>query len=325
MNKVIILLGPTGVGKTAVSILLAKALDTEIISADSMQIYKGMDIGTAKPSLSELKEVRHHLISILSPSEDFSAGMFRDMAVKIIDELHSKGKIPVVTGGTGLYIKTLTRGLFEGPSADWHLREELLEEEKLFGKHYLYEKLKRLDPASADKIKPQDTRRIIRAIEVSLKGEKPISEFQHTGTTPQDYEFIKVGLLRDRKELYAMIEQRVDKMIEAGLVDEVKSVLEAVSGASTFNLQPSSLSSMQSLGYKEISIYLNGLASLEDAVKLLKKRTKMYAKRQFTWFKKEPDIQWVDITEIINAATIFSKIANEVLPVGKLMPDFKRG
>ncbi|MBI5196831.1 MAG: tRNA (adenosine(37)-N6)-dimethylallyltransferase MiaA [Nitrospirae bacterium] len=344
MNKVIILLGPTGVGKTAVSILLAKALDTEIISADSMQIYKGMDIGTAKPSLPELKEVRHHLISILSSSEHFSAGMFRDRAVKIIDELHRRGKIPVVAGGTGLYIKTLTRGLFEGPPADWHLREELLEEEKLFGKNYLYEKLKRLDPVSADKIKPQDTRRIIRALEVSLKGEKTISEFQHSGTTPQNYEFIKIGLLRDRKELYGMIEQRVDKMMEAGLVDEVREILkltevEKMRGSADkrkaedksfitsqlLNFIPSALSSMQSLGYKEISLYLDGLMSLEDAVKLLKKRTKMYAKRQFTWFKKEPDIRWMDITGIVNAGEILLKIMNEVSPVRKLMPDSKWG
>ena len=319
MNKVIILLGPTGVGKTAVSILLAKALDTEIISADSMQIYKGMDIGTAKPSPTELKGIRHHLISILSPSEPFSAGMFRDMAVKIIEELHSMGKIPVVTGGTGLYIKTLTRGLFEGPPADWHLREELIEEEKLFGKNYLYEKLKRLDPVSADKIKPQDTRRILRAIEVFLKGEKPISEFQHSGTTPQDYEFIKIGLLRDRNELYAMIEQRVDKMIEAGLTDEVKRVFKAVSADSSRITHYASRSSMQSLGYKEISLYLDGMMSLEDAVKLLKKRTKMYAKRQFTWFKKEPDIQWVDVTGITDADKVLAKIMNEVSPVKKLM------
>ncbi len=345
MNKVIILLGPTGVGKTAVSILLAKALDTEIISADSMQIYKGMDIGTAKPSPTELKGIRHHLISILSPSEPFSAGMFRDMAVKIIEELHSMGKIPVVTGGTGLYIKTLTRGLFEGPPADWHLREELIEEEKLFGKNYLYEKLKRLDPVSADKIKPQDTRRILRAIEVFLKGEKPISEFQHSGTTPQDYEFIKIGLSRDRNELYAIIEQRVDKMIEAGLVDEVRKIfklieIEKMGGSEDKRkaedkscitsqllnfMHLSCLSSMQSLGYKEISLYLNNMVSLEDAVKLLKKRTKMYAKRQFTWFKKEPDVQWVDATGIAKAGEILPKIINEVLLVRKLMPDSKWG
>ncbi|MBI5049866.1 MAG: tRNA (adenosine(37)-N6)-dimethylallyltransferase MiaA [Nitrospirae bacterium] len=319
MNKVIILLGPTGSGKTAVSILLAKALHTEIISADSMQIYRHMNIGTAKPSSSELQEVKHYLINILSPSESFSAGMFKDMAAKIINDLHGGGMIPIVTGGTGLYIKALTRGLFEGPSADWRLREQLFEEERLHAKGYLHKRLTEIDPEAAGKINPQDTRRIIRALEVYIKEKKSISELQRSGTAAGAYEFIKIGLLRDRNELYRIIEQRVDKMIEDGLVDEVKRVLKIVSGDSFLNLQPStfslqlpSLSSMQSLGYKEMSLYLSGLMSIEDAVRLLKKRTKMYAKRQFTWFKKEPDIKWVDITGIMHPEEIFQKVINDV-------------
>ena len=329
---VIILLGPTGVGKTGVSILLAKALNTEIISADSMQIYRHMDIGTAKPSKKELKEVKHHLIDILSPHESFSAGMFKNMATEIIDVLHRKGKIPIVVGGTGLYIKTLTKGLFEGPGADWALRDELSKKEKNFGKGYLYQYLKEIDPEASNKINPNDTRRIIRALEVSLKGRKTISEFQNLLTAPQDYNFIKIGLLRDRKELYAIIERRVDSMVNEGLVDEVKKILklievekmsssedkkkttdESLATSQLLNFASSSpLPSIQALGYKEMQLYLDRLISLEDAVRLLKKRTKMYAKRQFTWFKKEPDINWVDVTGIMDAKEIFTKVLNQV-------------
>jgi tRNA dimethylallyltransferase len=327
-STVIILLGPTGVGKTGLSILLAKALNTEIISADSMQIYRYMDIGTAKPSHRELKEVRHHLINILSPDESFSAGAFKRMVTEIIDELHIKGKIPIVVGGTGLYIKTLTRGLFEGPEADWSLREKLFEKERYFGKGYLYKQLKKIDSVAADKINPNDTRRIVRALEVSLKGKRKISECQHLSTVPQNYNFIKIGLLRDRKELYKLIEQRVDKMINKGLVDEVKRVLKMIENREQINLRRqtsdvrlknsslithhSSLPSIQALGYKEMQLYLDGSVGIEDAVRLLKKRTKMYAKRQSTWFKKEPDINWVDITGLMDSKEIFKKVINHI-------------
>jgi len=309
-KKVIILLGPTGVGKTGLSIILAKALDTEIISADSMQVYCYMDIGTAKPPPVLLREVKHHLINILEPYEYFSAGMFKRMASEIIDDLHKRDKVPIIVGGTGLYIRTLTQGLFEGPSADWQLREALLREERNHGKGYLYEYLKKIDPEASKKINPNDTRRITRAIEVSLKGERRISELQCLLTTPQDYNFIKIGLLRDRKELYRLIDHRIDKMIAEGLIDEVKSVLKIIEDRGQTNV--ASLPSMQALGYKEMRLYLAGLLSLEDAVRLIKKRTRMYAKRQFTWFKKEAGISWVDITGMMDDKEIFSKVINEV-------------
>ncbi len=308
-NTVIIVLGPTGVGKTALSICLAKALNTEIISADSMQIYRHMDIGTAKPSPSELREVKHHLINVLPPDRPFSAGLFKEMSGRIIDMLLKKGKHPLIVGGTGLYIKTLTQGLFEGPGADWPLRERLIREEDQFGRGYLYNHLKKIDPVSAKKINPNDTRRIIRALEVSEKGEKPLSEFQHKSTFPGRYEFIKVGLLRDRKELYARIEQRVDMMMHKGLPGEAEELLK---------MNPDR-TPLQSLGYKEMHLYLNGSVKIEEAVQLLKKRTKRYAKRQFTWFRKEPDITWVDVTGIIDTEKIFEKVMNDVDPVRKLL------
>jgi tRNA dimethylallyltransferase len=301
-GTVIIILGPTGAGKTGLSILLAKSLDTEIISADSMQIYRFMDIGTAKPSPDEQKEVKHHLISILNPSESFSAGRFKKMAVHTIDCLHNRSKIPVIVGGTGLYISTLTRGLFEGPEADWNLRERLVQEEKRFGKGHLYTVLKKIDLAAADKINPNDLRRTIRALEVSMRAGKTISESHLQTTRPQKYRFIKVGLFRERSELYELIEERLDTMMERGLVEETVRLLQ---------MNPDR-TPLQSLGYKEIQLYINGSISMDEAVRLVKKRTKMYAKRQFTWFKKEPDIRWVDITGIVDRDKIFTKVLSEV-------------
>jgi tRNA dimethylallyltransferase len=307
-NTVIILLGPTAVGKTGLSLLLAKALKTEIISADSMLIYRHMDIGTAKPSLHELKEAKHHLIDILSPDEPFSAGLFRENAVKIINELHSKDKIPLIVGGTGLYIRTLTQGLFDGPSADWSLREELEQEEKTEGKGHLYKRLQKLDPEAAEKIKPNDIRRTIRALEVSLQEQK-ISEHQKCSTQPEPYNFIKIGLTRERRELYDIIEGRVDRMMEAGLLKETEELLK---------MKPHR-TPLQALGYKEMARHLDGEITLDEAVELLKKRTRNYAKRQMTWFRKEPGITWVDISGIMNAEKAFDKMINEVEIIKRLI------
>jgi tRNA dimethylallyltransferase len=314
MGKVIILLGPTGVGKTAVSILLAKHLNTEIISSDSMQIYKYMDIGTAKPSKEEQHTVKHHMIDIVEPWESYSTGEYIKAIQPIMDSLHKNGKIPIVVGGTGLYIRAMTRGVFKGPSADWDLRNELLESEK-GSPGYLYEYLKSLDPMAASKIMPTDTRRIIRALEVCLKTKSTMSELHRLLTQPLPYEFIKIGITRDRKELYRMIEQRVDKMIDAGLVDEVKNVIQMIKEHfskselnSSLITHHSSLSSMQAIGYKEIAMHLNGEISLDGAIRLVKKRSKTYAKRQFTWFKKEEWIQWIDVTGIYEPSDIFQKV-----------------
>ncbi len=324
MKKVMILLGPTGVGKTAVSILLAKHLDTEIISSDSMQIYRHMDIGTAKPTKKERESVRHHMIDIVEPWESYSTGDYIKDVHPIIENLLGKGKIPIIVGGTGLYIRAMTRGIFTGPSADWDLRNELLQKEDS-ERGFLYEHLKSLDPIAASKIMPTDTRRVIRALEVCLKSDKTISELQRALTEPLPYEFIKIGITRDRKELYKMIEQRVDKMIEQGLVDEVKTVIElikskgyrqeaiGVSEKESLPIAhcplPLAYSSMQAIGYKEIAMHLYGKISLEEAITLVKKRSRNYAKRQFTWFKKEEGIRWIDVTGVYDASEIVKKVS----------------
>lgn len=310
MKKVIILLGPTSVGKTAVSILFAKMLNTEIISSDSMQIYKHMDIGTAKPSPEERQTVKHHMIDIVEPWESYSTGEYIENVQPIIASLHKDGKVPIIVGGTGLYIRAMTRGIFKGPSADWDLRNELLEREKE-EPGYLYNHLKDLDLKTAEKIMPNDLRRIVRALEVCLKSRKTMSELHEALTEPLPYEYLKIGLTRDRKELYRMIEERVDRMIEKGLVEEVGFVINLIkehflnSGLQPLN---SELSSMQAIGYKEMVKFLSGEISTEEAVRLVKKRSKVYAKRQFTWFKKEEDIQWIDITGIHDPSEIFQKV-----------------
>ena len=305
MNKVLILLGPTGVGKTGASILLAKALNTEIISADSMQIYRHMDIGTAKPSKEERATVRHHMIDIVNPSEAYSTGKYIEAVVPIIEGLHKTERIPVVVGGTGLYIKAMTKGIFSGPSADWTLREYLLSMEKEENGS-LYNYLKELDPEAAEKITPNDTRRIIRALEVCLKSKETLSEMQKKLTRPLPYEFIKIGLSRERKELYNIIEERVDKMIIDGLVNEVKKAIEMIGNSEI------PLPSMQAIGYKDIAMYLQGQITLDEAIRLVKRGTKRYAKRQFTWFRKEEDIHWVNITGINESHEAFMRV-NDIL------------
>ncbi len=315
MNKVIILLGPTGVGKTAVSILIAQALNTEIISADSMQIYRYMDIGTAKPSPEERAAVTHHMIDIADPWESYSTGKYIEAVVPIIEGLHSQKKVPVVVGGTGLYIKAMTRGIFSGPSADWTLRQELLAiEEQEHGSLFSY--LKELDPLASKKIIPNDTRRIIRALEVCLKSNSSMSEMQMKLTQPFPYEFIKIGLTRDRKELYRFVEERVDSMMEKGLVDEVRTVMDLIKKsakqrageAERSRFAALSFPSMQAIGYKEIAMFLHGEISLDEAVRLIKRDSKRFAKRQFTWFKKEEGIHWVDITGITDTREVYTKI-----------------
>lgn len=299
MNKVIILLGPTGVGKTGVSILLAKTLDTEIISADSMQVYKDMNIGTAKPTPEERAAITHHMIDIVDPWESYSTGKYIEAVEPIIDNIHKRGRIPIVVGGTGLYIKAMTRGIFSGPSADWNLREELLSMEKE-EKGSLYNHLKELDPEAAERITPNDTRRIIRALEVCLKSNTSMSEMQKKFTKHLPYEFVKIGLQRKRKELYRMIESRVDEMINIGLVEEVKNILK---------MNPDR-TPMQAIGYKEIAMYLNGEITLAEAIRLIKKGSKRYAKRQFTWFNKEKSIHWIDITGIHDNTVILNLISD---------------
>lgn len=291
-NRVILIVGPTCVGKTGVSVLLAQELGSEIISADSMQIYRGMDIGTEKPTAQQLAAVRHHMIDVADPmdsADEFSAGRFLELVRPVIEGLHAAGSIPVMAGGTGLYVRALTRGLFDGPEADWELRASLMEESP----EVLYARLVEVDPEAAGRLAPADVRRVVRALEVFLTSGQKVSTLRQESTNPLPYEFIKLGLYRDRAELYPMIEQRVDEMMERGLLDEVRGLLE---GKGAMGEVAPTRTAMQAIGYKEVAAHLRGESSLEEAVELIKRNTRRYAKRQYTWFRREPELRWVDVT-----------------------------
>jgi tRNA dimethylallyltransferase len=291
-NNLLILLGPTGVGKTNISIKLAQKIpDTEIISADSMQIYKYMDIGTAKPNKSILKTIKHHMIDIIEPSENFDVIQYSKLATDIISDVFKRGKIPILMGGSGLYISSIINPLFTGPATDIKYRESLEEEAKLHGKKYLYDKLSKIDPISALKIEPNDLRRIIRALEVYKSSGKTISYLHKKASTKNaKFKYHIIGLKRDRKNLYQRINLRVDKMIKDGFIEEVKMLREMG--------YKEDLNSMQGLGYKQVNKHFNGVYSKEEAINLIKIETRHYAKRQMTWFNnKIKNIEWINLDE----------------------------
>ncbi|MBI5586961.1 MAG: tRNA (adenosine(37)-N6)-dimethylallyltransferase MiaA [Deltaproteobacteria bacterium] len=284
-SKLTFILGPTASGKTGVAVELASLFNGEVISADSMQVYRHMDIGTAKPSKEELGGVPHHFIDIADPDEEYTAARFRKEAIKKIGEILSRGKGVFVAGGTGLYVKVLTQGIFDGPRADKHLRETLREVARSKGNMALYGRLKEVDPVSAEKIHPNNTNRLIRALEVWELSKRPISEFHREHAFSEEpFDALKIGLHRERAALYAAIEGRVDEMMERGLLDETKRLLSMGYG--------SGLKPMCGLGYKEMTGFLNGEYPLDEAVELIKQNTRRYAKRQVTWFKRDPEIRW---------------------------------
>ncbi len=291
-NNLLILLGPTGVGKTGISIKLAQKMpDIEIVSADSMQIYKYMDIGTAKPDKNILKTIKHHMIDIVDPAENFDVIKYSELAAKIILDVFKRSKIPILAGGSGLYISSIINPFFTGPAKDSEYRKILEEEAKIHGNKYLYDKLSKIDPISASKIKPNDLRRIIRALEVYKSTGKTISYLQKKASAKNTkFNYQIIGFKRDRENLYQRINQRVDKMIRHGFIEEVKTLRKMG--------YKEDLNSMQGLGYKQINKHLNGVHTNEEATNLIKIETRHYAKRQMTWFKnKIENIEWIDLEE----------------------------
>jgi tRNA dimethylallyltransferase len=279
--KIIVICGPTAIGKTAAAIEIAKIFNGEIISADSMQVYRYMDIGTAKPTPLERAEVPHHLIDILNPDESFDAAAFAAEARKTIETLCSKGILPIVAGGTGLYIRALLHGIFEGKTSDPDIRKRLKEQAQAQGIDTLYQRLCECDPNTD--IHPNDAFRIIRALEIFEISGQPASEHrrQH-GFKDNPFDALSIALFTDREILYDRINRRVDMMIEQGLIDEVRMLLGL-----GYSLH---LKSMQSIGYRHILDFMNGRFSYEETVQLFKRDTRRYAKRQITWFKSEPDM-----------------------------------
>ena len=287
-KPLVILTGPTAVGKTALSIKLASEIGGEIISADSMQVYRQMDIGSAKIKPKEMGGIPHHLIDILEPEEEFNVCLFEKLALEAMEQIYERGHIPVVVGGTGFYIQALLYQIdFTEEETDTAYRDKLwqLGEEK--GNHYLHELLRKVDPESAEEIHENNRKRVIRALEFYENCGKPISTHnKEQRQKTSAYNSCYFVLTDDRKKLYERIESRVDQMLSKGLVDEVRTLKERGCNAS--------MVSMQGLGYKEILEYLDGRCSLLEAVEKIKKETRHFAKRQLTWFRREKDVIWLD-------------------------------
>lgn len=294
-DKIIFLVGPTAVGKSEVAVCLAKKINAEIISCDSMQIYKGMDIISSKASATLRKKVPHHLIDIISPRTEFNVSRYRQLALRKIKEIIKRKKTPLFVGGTGLYMSSLIDGIFKLKSQNKNIRKRLYKEAQNMGSQYLYRRLKTVDPEAAVKIHPNDTKRIVRALEVFEVTGKPISylQKQRIGLT-EKYEVKTFCLDAKRDKLYKRINERVEKMFSKGLEQEVKGLLrKRLSKTAAF-----------AIGLKELKGYFDGLYDLGEAKRLMKKNTRNYAKRQLTWFRKDRRIRWIEIGENDNPATI---------------------
>jgi tRNA dimethylallyltransferase len=287
-RRIIVLVGPTCSGKTSLGILLAEKLKTEIISADSRQIYKYLNIGTAKPTDIELKRVKHHFINLLKPDEDYNVSKFENDSLEVCRKLLSKNNPaaagPIVVGGSGLYIKALIDGIIDIVETDDEYRKQLIDLKEKYGNEFLHNELKKVDKISAENIHPNFWKRVMRALEVYHLTGKPIWQHYKEQKRKIDFDFVQHGLMLDRKILYENIESRVDTMIEDGLVEEVKNIL-----SKGFN---KNLNSLNTVGYKEIISYLENEITLERAVELIKRNTRRYAKRQITWFNADDRIIW---------------------------------
>lgn len=292
MRKIIAVCGPTAVGKTKYAIEAAKAFGGEVVSCDSMQLYKYMDIGSAKPTAEELAQVPHHLVDLIDPADAFSVAEYQKLAREAIEDIFDRGKVPVIAGGTGLYLNSLLYDMdFSNAKQDQNLRLQLEKEAEEFGPEYLHNKLRELDSEAASRIHPNNIKKVVRAIEGALSGDN-IKDFKECNTKVKDFERILIGLTRDREELYDRINLRVDLLVEQGLFDEVKGLLDK-------GLTESDIS-MKGIGYKEIIGYFNGKYTEEEAIDLIKKNTRHLAKRQITWFKRYEDIHWIDISQYQN-------------------------
>ena len=289
MKEIIVIAGPTAVGKTKYAIAAAKAFDGEIVSCDSMQLYKYMDIGSAKPTAEERAQAVHHLVDEIDPKEPFSVAKYAKMAKAAIADIFSRGKMPIVSGGTGLYLNSLLFDMdFGNAPKDDALREMLEKEAELFGPEYIYGKLRDIDPEAANRIHPNNVKKVIRAIEGASLGSS-ITDFKNCQKKCEDYDAVLIGLTRNREELYERINLRVDIMVEEGLFREVENLLEM--GLAEEDI------SMKGIGYKEIIGYFDGLYDRDEAIRLIKQNSRHLAKRQLTWFRRYEDMKWFNISD----------------------------
>lgn len=303
-QKLLVIIGPTAVGKTKLSIELAKRYNGEIISGDSMQIYRGMDIGTAKIKTEEMEGIPHHLIDIKEPDESFSVAEFQQLVREKISDITSRGKLPIIVGGTGLYIQSVIYDYqFSEAPADEELRLQLEERAKEIGNEALHQELIKVDPESASQIHPNNVRRVIRALEIFHCTGKIMSDYQNNQQPDLLYETALIGLTMERDKLYERINMRVEMMISEGLLDEVSRLHKQ-------GLRD--CQSIQAIGYKEIYDYLDGKVSLDLAVENLKQNSRRYAKRQLTWFRNKMEVQWFDMTDVSNLSKKITEISHYV-------------
>lgn len=301
-QKLLVIIGPTAVGKTKLSIEMAKRYNGEIISGDSMQIYRGMDIGTAKITKDEMEGIPHHLIDIKEPDENFSVAEFQLLVRAKIDEIAKKGKLPIIAGGTGLYIQSVIYDYqFSDVPGDESYRLMLEGKVKEIGNDALYKELLAVDPESASQIHPNNVRRVIRALEIFQLTGKTMQEYQSTQQPDLLYNTAIVGLTMEREKLYARINDRVDLMMKEGLIEEVKSLYQQ-------GLRD--CQSIQAIGYKEIFAYFDGIVTLEEAIANLKQNSRRYAKRQLTWFRNKMEVAWFDMTDVENISKKIKEISH---------------
>lgn len=302
-SAVVFIVGPTAIGKTEAALLLGRQIPAEFISADSMQVYKGMDIVTDKPPLAFRRKYPFHLTDILSPTKEYNAADFNNAARAAIKKILAKRKLPVVVGGSGLYIEALLRGIFKGPGKDKELRVRMEAEAQAHGLEPLYERLKKIDPAAAEKIGPFNSRRILRALEVHEAAGEPISRlWQSREGMTGEYEVFLFGLRRDRYDLYDRIDRRVDFMVNAGLLDEVRSLLK----------KKLSVTASCCIGIRELKGFFDGRLGFGEAVRLIKRNSRRYAKRQMTWFRRYEDIVWFDLSPDENMENVARLMAEKI-------------
>ncbi|MGI6604054.1 MAG: tRNA (adenosine(37)-N6)-dimethylallyltransferase MiaA [bacterium] len=309
LHPLLVLLGPTAVGKTAVAIKVAERMRGEIISADSMQVYRHLNIGTAKPTLEEQERVVHHLVDVVEPYENFNVARFQAEVKRLVPEIVERGKLPIMVGGTGLYISAVVDNYEFSPGGPkYELRTELLRRGRQEGPEALYAELEKLDPTAASRIQPTDLRRVIRALEVKYSTGRELSR---QGKGPPLYRALQIGLTMDRQRLYAAINARVDQMVAQGLIDETRWLL-----AQDY---PRDVPAFQALGYKEIVPYLEGRATLTEVIETLKRETRRFAKRQLTWFRRDKRIIWFDRGDYSNEESLAAEIAR--LAEGEFLTD----
>lgn len=299
-DKIIVIAGPTAVGKTEYAIRAAQEFNGEIVSADSMQIYKFMDIGSAKPTAEEQAAAKHYLVDEIDPREEFSVAEYVKLAKKYIRQILDEGKLPIISGGTGLYVNSLIYDMdFAAAPKDSEERERLRAELAEKGPEHLHSMLREVDPDAAERIHPNNTKKVIRAIEAARSG-NPIPAFEESFKKTSDYDYLLIGLNRDRAELYDRINRRVDIMLDAGLEEEIKGLM-------AMGLDSGSIS-MKGIGYKEMIAYFNGEYGRDEAVELVKRSSRRYAKRQLTWFRRYPDMNWFDLSAGADADAEYSRM-----------------